>query len=75
MALGYNQHIYSPCINRSGDSISSKANMINKVTLKVLQYKLGDSLDKIRLPGNSRLLVTREDAAGGSQVLSTEQCC
>ena len=40
--------------------------MINKVTLKVLQYKLGDSLDKIRLPGNSRLLVTREDAAGGS---------
>ena len=33
-------------------------------TLKVWQYKLGDRLDKIRLPGNPRLVITRKGEAG-----------
>ena len=35
--------------------------MLSRVTVKVLQYKLGDSLDKIRLPGNPRVLITRKE--------------
>ena len=35
--------------------------MLGRVTVKVLQYKLGDSLDKIRLPGNPRVLITRKE--------------
>ena len=37
--------------------------MLSRVTVKALQYKLGDALDKIRLPGNPRVLITREEGA------------
>ena len=37
--------------------------MVSRVTAKVLQYRLGDTLDKIRLPGNPRVVITREGGA------------
>ena len=43
--------------------------MMSKVTLKVLQYKLGDRLDRIRLPGNPRVVISRKDGAGTTDTL------
>ena len=42
--------------------------MATKVTLKVLQYKVADSLDKVRLPSNPRALVTAENNAGLNRI-------
>ena len=39
--------------------------MASKVTLKVVQYKVADSLDKIRLPTNPVALVTKNNNSGG----------
>ena len=44
--------------------LASFLRMVSRVTWKVLQYKLGDSLDKIRLPGNQRVLITKQDNTG-----------
>lgn len=38
--------------------------MANKVTLKVVQYRVADSLDKLRLPSNPRAIINREKNAG-----------
>ena len=38
--------------------------MANKVALKVVQYRVADSLDKLRLPSNPRAIIKREKNAG-----------
>ena len=38
--------------------------MANKVALKVVQYRVADSLDKLRLPSNPRAIINREKNAG-----------
>ena len=38
--------------------------MANKVALKVAQYRVADSLDKLRLPSNPRAIIKRERNAG-----------
>ena len=38
--------------------------MGSKVAMKMLQYKVADSLDKVRLPNNPRALITKENSAG-----------
>ena len=42
--------------------------MASKVSWKVFQYKVADSLDKVRLPNNLRALVRRENNAGEDAV-------
>jgi len=37
--------------------------MGSKVAMKMLQYKVADSLDKVRLPNNPRALITKENNA------------
>ena len=41
----------------------SRVSMVSKVSLKVLQYKVADTLDKVRLPSNPRALITRHESA------------
>ena len=38
--------------------------MASKVALKVAQYRVADSLDKLRLPSNPRAIIRREKNAG-----------
>ena len=38
--------------------------MASKVALKVAQYRVADSLDKLRLPSNPRAIINREKNAG-----------
>ena len=47
--------------------------MGSKVAMKMLQYKVADSLDKVRLPNNPRALITKENSAG--QFPKRSFCC
>ena len=38
--------------------------MTSKVALKVVQYRVADSLDRVRLPSNPRAIIKRENNAG-----------
>ena len=49
------------------------ATMASKVSWKVFQYKVADSLDKVRLPNNLRALVRRENNAGEDAVNDNPQ--